>query len=79
MDRKPLAPMESVIGKTVRLTPSAWERLEYQARTRGFETLVFARRLIEYALSLAEDQSRMEASVGVRSQSLAGSQRTRRF
>lgn len=80
MDRKPLAVAESLVGKTVRLHDATWERVAEQARARGFdEMLVFARKLIEYALEDAERETRLEASVGMRRQSLGGSQRTRRF
>lgn len=78
--RKPLAPAESLVPRSVRLTPTMWERIDEQARLRGFdESLPFVRKLIEYALEDAERQARMEASVGVRRQVLAGSQRTARF
>lgn len=77
-ERKPFAKIDTMDGKTVRLPGDTWARVESQARLRGFEMLVFARKLIEYALSIAEDQTRMEASVGGLSRGLAGSQRTRR-
>lgn len=79
IDRKPLAQAEALVASSVRLAPSTWHRIDEQARLRGFERLVFTRRLIEYALDLAEEQSRMEATVGVLRQGLAGSARTRRF
>ena len=78
-DRKPLAPMESLVPRSVRLEPTDWQRVEQAARMRGFEMLVFTRKLILYALSIAEEQSRLEASVGVPSEMLTGSRRTRRF
>ena len=52
VERKPLAPAESLVARSVRLTPTTWARVEEQARLRGFdeslviaEDLDFARRL----------------------------------
>lgn len=79
-ERRPLAPMESLAGRTVRLAPSMWERVDQQARLRGYsEYLVFTRKLIEYALQDAERETQMEESVGHRRQVLSGSRRPRRF
>lgn len=78
MDRRLPMKVDTKLGKTVRLDETVWARVEDQARLRGFEMLTFTRKLIEYALSIAEDQARMEASVGGLSRGLSGSQRTRR-
>lgn len=79
MARRLLAQAEVLVGSTVRLAPSTWLRVDDQARVRGFERLVFVRRLIEYALDVAEEQSRMEATVGVPRQGLSVPSRTRRL
>lgn len=79
MDRKPPARMESREPKSIRFTPSEWEAIHEAARQRGFEPAVFTRMLAIYALSIAQAPVFPEASLGMPTQMLAGSPRTRRF
>lgn len=77
--RKPLAPAESRVPKSVRLTPSEWELIEAEAQARGYEPLVFARKLVLIALNDVIAHARREDSLGVLAKRAAGSQGTRRF
>ena len=78
IDRKPLAMAEDLVQSTVRLHRSTWRRIDEQAVLRGFQRLVFLRRLIEYALDGIEEQARAEATVGTLRQSRRDSLRVRR-
>lgn len=78
-DRKPPAVMESREPKSIRFTPSEWEVITEEARSRGLEPAVFVRMLTMYGLQDVTRASRVEASLGVPSQMLAASPRTRRI
>lgn len=78
-ERRPLAPMESRDPHSIRFTPTEWEAIVAAAHPRGLEPAVFVRMLTMYALEDVTRTQRVEASLGVPSQMLRGSQRTRRF
>ncbi len=80
VERRPLAPpMESREPKSIRFTPTEWVLISDEARSRGLEPAVFVRMLAMYALSIAQAPAVREASLGMPSEMLAGSRRTRRF
>ncbi len=72
-------PMESREPHSIRFMPVEWAALCDAARMRGHEPAVFVRMLAMYGLSIAQAPALMEAPVGMPSQMLSGSQRTRRF
>ena len=78
-ERKPLAPMESREPHSIRFTPTEWAAICDAARARALEPAVFVRVLTMYALEDVTRSTRVEASLGMPSQMLAGSRRTRRF
>lgn len=77
--RKPLAPMESRDPKSIRFTPTEWAAISDAARERGLEPAVFVRMLTMYAMEDVIRATRVPASLGMRQEMLAGSQRIRRF
>ena len=77
--RRPLVVMESREPKSIRFTPSEWQVICAEARSRGLEPAVFTRMLTIFALEDVTRSARVEASIGIPAQHLAGAQRTRRF
>lgn len=77
--RKPPTPMESRDPHSIRFTPTEWDAITDEARGRGLEPAVFVRMLTMYALEDVTRATRATASLGMPSQVLASSPRTRRF
>jgi len=71
--------MESREPRSIRFTPSEWERIAEEARRRLLEPSVFVRVLTMYALEDVTRSTRLEASLGMTAEVPSGSRRTRRF
>lgn len=84
--RKPPVAMESRDPKSIRFTPTEWDKIRAAADDRGLEPAVFVRLLTIYALSIVQAPVLSEASLGIpglsgraSAQGPSGSRGTRRF
>jgi hypothetical protein len=71
MNRKPLAPMptrgtQSKVPMSIWIDPHDKERVEALARRRDIPASVFARKLLMYAASVAEQQDALDTQPAMR-------------